>query len=29
MDIKRQDLIDIVKNAFEDFGYKSAINKRI
>lgn len=29
MDIKRQELIDIVKNAFEDFGYKSAINKRI
>ena len=29
MDIKRQHLIDIVKNAFEDFGYKSAINKRI
>ena len=29
MDITRQDMIDIIKNAFEDYGYKSAINKRL
>ena len=29
MDIKRQDMIDIIINAFEEYGYKSAINKRL
>lgn len=29
MYITRQDMIDIVKNAFEEYGYKSAINKRL
>ena len=29
MDITRQDMIDIIINAFEDYGYKSSINKRL
>ena len=29
MDITRQDMIDIIKNAFEDYDYKSVINKRL
>lgn len=29
MDITRQEMIDIISNAFEEYGYKSAINKRI
>ena len=29
MDITRKDIIDFIINAFEDYGYKSAINKRL
>ena len=29
MYITRQDMIDFINNAFEDYGYKNAINKRL
>ena len=29
MRLKRQDMIDFIRNGFNDYGYKSAINKRL